>query len=115
MGVYVTDGNTLIDISESHYEKSDLPRYANIKAIQDKDIVQTFGTLGRSIIIDGVWDLADNVNDGRNSLEFWRSNNILVLFDDTTITGIQGFGTRGWYTIHDFSWDIRRGRSQIIV
>lgn len=115
MTVYLTDDATRIDISESHIVKNDIPRYAVLTPIQSKNVIQPMGSLGRSISIDGVWDIIDNVNDGRATLEYWRTNNILVLYDDTAATDLSAFGTRGWFTVRDFSWNFKKGTSQYII
>jgi hypothetical protein len=114
-GLYLTDGLSVVDVSEAHADKAELPRYIQIKNVQDKDVTQTFGTLGRTITIDGVWDIADGRNDGRAILEYWKTNNIVVRYDDEQVTTLPNFGTIGWYNVIDFKWDIQRGRSTVII
>src|SRR5437660_7364019 len=102
MGITISDGLNTVDISEATVDKVRTPRIAALSPPNTiADIIQTFGSEGFSLSIEGDWvtapgQLYGNTSrpDYRGIVEAWRRSNVLVQYQDGQLSS--------WFAIRSF-------------
>jgi len=102
MGITISDGLNTVDISEATVHKVRTPRIASLSPPNTiADIIQTFGSEGFSLSIEGDWvtapgQLYGNTSrpDYRGLMEAWRRSNVLVQYQDGQLSS--------WFAIRSF-------------
>ena len=102
MTITISDGLNVVDISEATVHKVRTPRIAALSPPNTiADIIQTFGSEGFSLSIEGDWVTAPGQlygttsrPDYRGIMEAWRRSNVLVQYQDGQLSS--------WFAIRSF-------------